>query len=76
MFEDVRHERSIIILLSLTSEEISRQAGFADHEINIIENLAVEKLHRQRISKESIAVSLMEKDSIFCFLNNDISKFE
>ena len=60
MFEDVRHERSLILLLSLTDPDILKQSKFTDDEINIIKNLALEKLHRQRILKEYHAVSLLE----------------
>ena len=48
MFEDVRHERSIILLLSLTDPDILKQSNFTDDEAEIIKNLAPEKLHRQR----------------------------
>ena len=47
MFEDVRHERSLIILLSLTDPDILRQSKFTDHEISILKDLALEKFHRQ-----------------------------
>ena len=60
LFEDVRHERSPIILLSVTVPDILKQSKFTDHEINVIKNIAVEKLHRQRILKEYVAVSLIE----------------
>ena len=60
MFEDVRHERSLILLLSLTDPDILKQSKFTDYEIEIIKNLALEKLHRQRILKEYHAVSLSE----------------
>ena len=59
-FEDVRHERSLILLLSLTDPDLLRQRKFTDHEIDIIKNLALEKLHRQRILKEHLAKSLLE----------------
>ena len=61
MFEDVRHERSLILLLSLTDPDILRQSKFTDDEVNIIKNLALEKLHRQRILKEHVAMDLLEK---------------
>ena len=35
MFEDVRHERSLIILLLLTDPDILLQSNFTDHEIDI-----------------------------------------
>ena len=61
LFEDVRHERSLILLLSLTDPDILKQSKFTDDEINIIKNLALEKLHRERILKEHIAMNLLEK---------------
>ena len=60
-FEDVRHERSLILLLSLVEPSILKQSKFNDHEIEIIKNIALEKLHRQRILKEHIAMDLLEK---------------
>ena len=61
MFEDVRQERSLILLLSLVEPSILKQRKFTDNEIEIIKNLALEKLHRQRILKEHIAMDLLEK---------------
>ena len=61
MFEDVRHERSLILRLSLTDPDILRQSKFTDYEIEIIENPSLGKLHRQRILKEHIAMDLLEK---------------
>ena len=43
MFEDIRHERTLL-LLSLTGPDILKQSKFTDDEINIIKNLALEKL--------------------------------
>ena len=60
LFEDIRHERSMILILSLIDSDILKQSKFTDDEINIIRNLALEKLHRQRILKEYHAVSLLE----------------
>ena len=60
-FEDVRHERSLILLLSLTDPDILRQSKSRVDEIEIIKKLAVEKIHRQRIIKEHIAMDLLEK---------------
>ena len=45
MFEDVRHERSLTILLSIVEPDILRQSKFLDHEIEVIKNIALEKLH-------------------------------
>ena len=61
LFEDIRHERSLILLLSLTDPEILKQTKFTDNEIEIIRNIALEKLHRQRILKEVAAMDLLEK---------------
>ena len=52
LFEDIRYERSLILLLSLTDPDILKQSKFTNDEINIIKNLAFEKLYRQRILKE------------------------
>ena len=61
IFEDVKHERSLVLLLSLTDSDILRQSKFTDHEIDIIKNIALEKLHRQSNLKEIIALDLLEK---------------
>ena len=61
MFEDVRHERSLILLLSLTDPDILRQSKFTDDEIEILNNLALEKIHRQKKLKEHIPMDLLEK---------------
>ena len=60
-FEDIRHERSLILILSLVEPDILKQSKFTDHEIEIIKNIALEKLHRQRILKEVFALDLLEK---------------
>ena len=51
MFEDVRLERSLILLLALVEPDILRQSKFTDDETIIIKSLALEKLHRQRFLK-------------------------
>ena len=45
IFEDIRHERSFNFLLSLVERDILRQSKFLDHEIDIVKNIALEKLH-------------------------------
>ena len=60
MFGNVRHERSLIFQLSLTDPHILRQSKFTDHEIDIIKSIDLEKLQRQLILKEHIAMSLLE----------------
>ena len=42
VFEDARHERTSILLLSLTGEIIWKQSGFLEHELGILKNLALE----------------------------------
>ena len=61
MFEDVRHERCLLLILSLVEPDKLKQSKFTDDEINIIKNLALGKLHRQRILKEHFAMDLIEK---------------
>ena len=60
IFEDVRQERSPIFLLSLVELSILKQSKFTDHGIEVIKNLALEKLNRQRVLKEYHAMSLLE----------------
>ena len=45
-----------MLILSLTDPDILRQSKFTDHEISIIKDLALGKLHRQRILKEEAAI--------------------
>ena len=59
-FEDVRHKRSLTLLISLTDLDTTGASKFTDYGIDIIKNLALEKLHRQRIFKEHVAMSLLE----------------
>ena len=61
IFEDIRHERSLILLLSLVEPSILIQSKFTYHEIEIIKNIALGKLHRQRILKEVVAMDFLEK---------------
>ena len=60
LFENVRHERSLILLLSLTDEGILKQSGFTINEIKIIKNIALEKIHRQKMLKEYYALQLSD----------------
>ena len=61
IFEDIRHERSLILLLSSTEPDILKQSKFNDHEIEIIKTIALQKVHRQRTLKEIVALDLLEK---------------
>ena len=40
LFEDVRHERSLILVVSPTDPDILKQSKFTDDEVNIIKNIA------------------------------------
>ena len=62
MFEDIRHGRSLLILLSLTDPDILKQAKITDHEIKIVKNVALEKIHRERILKEEVAFALLKAE--------------
>ena len=61
IFEDVRHERSLILLFSKVEPDILRKRKFLDHEIEIFQNIAPEKIHKQRNLKELIAFKMLEK---------------
>ena len=61
IFEDVRHERSLKLLLSLTDPDILKQSKLTHDEVEIIKNLALDKLHRQKILKEHVATDLLGK---------------
>ena len=70
MYGDVKQERSLILLLSLTNPDILRQSKFTEYEIDIIKKLASGKLHRQRILKEHVAMSLLESQlEWYCLFN-------
>ena len=58
MFEGVRHERSLLLLLSVTEPDILKQSKFRDNGVNVMKNYALERLHRQRVLKESFALQM------------------
>ena len=61
IFEDVGHERSLILLLSIVEPDKLRQSKFLDHEIENIKNIALERLYRLRNLEETIALEFLEK---------------
>ena len=61
IFEDVRHERSLILVISIVEPDMLRQSKLLDHEKEITKNIALEELQRQRNLKEIIAMDLLEK---------------
>ena len=58
--EDVRHERSLILLVSLVEPDILKQSKFTNHEIDIIKVVAFKKVYRQRSLEEIVALDLLE----------------
>ena len=60
IFQDVRHERNLVLLLSLVELDILRQSKITDYEITFSEEIALQKLHRVSILKEYYAVSLLK----------------
>ena len=58
MFEDVRRERSLVLLPSLTDPHILKQSRFMDPELNITINLALQILYGQKSLKENVALQL------------------
>ena len=60
LFEDVRYERTLILVLSLTDEGILNQVGFTENEIKIIKDIALQKVHRQRSLKEYKAIEFLD----------------
>ena len=60
-FEHVRHERKLILLLSLVEPDILEQSKFTEDEVDIVKKIALEKLHRPRIVKENVSLDLLEK---------------
>ena len=61
LFENIFFERWSILFLSLTDPDILRRSKFADDEIDIINKLPLEEVHRQRTLKEYIALDQLEK---------------
>ena len=61
ILEDVRHERALIILLSIVEPDIIKESKFLHHKIEIIKNIALEKIHRQRILNENNCFRITRK---------------
>ena len=65
LFDEIRHERSLIFLLSFTDESILRfETGHIlekiHREMNAIKNLALEELHRQKSLNKYVALQLLD----------------
>ena len=52
VFEYVRYEKALVLIINLTDSNILGKSKFTDHETNIINNIAPEKLHWQRKLKK------------------------
>ena len=61
IFEDVSHERSSFFIISLSNPDILKQSKFTEHERNIIKNIALDILHRQRMVKQYTALLLLKE---------------
>ena len=60
MFEDVRHERSLMSLLSLRDPDVLKQSKFTDEEIILVKKM-FETFYRLGIL--NVAASLLEKET-------------
>ena len=56
LFDDIRCERSLTLLLSLADPDILKQNKFTDDERFTRKNFAFEKLHRRKFLKECLAL--------------------
>ena len=65
LFEVVGHERSLILLLSLTDPGLLKQSKFTDDEMDVTESFAIEKLHHHQKLKEYVAMDFLEKQFSF-----------
>ena len=61
LFEDIRYERSLILLLIIRKPEILKQFKFTDDEVSIIKDIAPEQIFRPRNPKDYTVMDLLEK---------------
>ena len=61
MFEDVRYDSSLILLLSLVELDRLKQSKFTDNEVSKRKDNALEKKFRQRNLKKYVPMDLLEK---------------
>ena len=61
VFEDIRYERCLVLILSLLEPDILKQSKYTDHEVSMIKDIALEKIFRQKNLKEIAALVLLEK---------------
>ena len=61
LFEDIKCERALILLLRLVEPDIIKQSKITDNEVKIIKDIALQKIFRQQNLKEYFAMDLLEK---------------
>ena len=61
LFDNIHYERSLLLILSLTDSNILIQSGLTNDQINIINNIALQKVKRQVDLKQYVALDLLEK---------------
>ena len=61
LFEYIRYERSLVLVLNRVEPDISKQTKFTDSQGSIMKDMALEKIFRQRNLKEYFAMDLLEK---------------
>ena len=61
LFEDIRYERALILVLSIVEPDILKQSKITDNELSIIKDIALENFFRQRNLKEYVAMDFLEK---------------
>ena len=60
LVEDVRYERSLVLVLGVTDEGILKQSRFTENEIKIIQDIALQKVHRPRSIKDCKAMEFRD----------------
>ena len=60
LFEDIRYQGSLSLLIPLPDPDILKQSRFIGDETNILKNLAFENLHRQKRLNEYFALQILE----------------
>ena len=52
ILEDVRHERTLILTLSLTESQILLDAGFSQKDVDKLVSIGKEKILRQKLLRD------------------------
>ena len=70
MFEDVRHEPCLVLLLSLADQDIMRQSEFTDYGIDILKKISFrETSSATNFERTRSHVLIGIKIRLVCFLN-------